>query len=258
MTPARLAELRTLIAEEDPNHPLMVGDSRDVITKVPDRADFFPADSMDLGMWWWYPIPPLGKKSGALGGDEITAGIELVPPAFLTLSKLKQPLWVGLQSYKKPQSYGRFPTPAEYRAQAYLAIIHGAKGLMWYGGSVEGVICLEPEEGKWDELKKLVRELDEMADVFASPSEPAPTFEPKDAPISVAMKQTPHGHILLAVNRGDQPVEATFKLSSAPSEIRVEGEHRVVQSQGKDLTDRFTGYATHVYLFPSDPSKHRV
>jgi hypothetical protein len=254
MTPARLAELRTLIAEEDPNHPLMVGDSRDVITKVPDRDDFFPADSMDLGMWWWYPIPPLGPKGGALGGDEITAGNELVPPAFLTLSKLMQPLWVGLQSYKKPQSYGRFPTPAEYRAQAYLAIIHGGKGLMWYGGSVEGGIFLHPEEGHWDEFKTLVRELHEMADVLASPNDPPPTFEPKDAPISVALKRSSRGHFLLAVNRGDRPVAVTFALPWVSSEIRVEGEDRVVRAHGKDLTDRFTGYATHVYRL-SDPSK---
>ena len=48
-SPAATARLNTIakmieiVREEDPNHPFMVGDSRDVPTNLPkDRSDFFP------------------------------------------------------------------------------------------------------------------------------------------------------------------------------------------------------------------------
>ena len=82
-----------------------------------------------------------------------------------------------MQSYKKPKN-GRYPTPVEYRAQAYIALLHGAKGLMWYGGSVQGGAYLNVEESNWDYLKKLAGEMKEMAPVFMSPTQAAPKFSP--------------------------------------------------------------------------------
>src|SRR5439155_1495901 len=114
MKPAVLAKIRQVLREEDPNHPLMVGDSRDAINRVTDRSDFFPLASMELGMWWWYPLP-LGPRPGdALQGEELARTYELAPPSFLTLSNTDKPLWVGVQSYKKPRADARYPTPAEY------------------------------------------------------------------------------------------------------------------------------------------------
>jgi hypothetical protein len=121
---------------------------------------------------------------------------------------------------------------------------------MWYGGSVEGGIFLEPEEGKWDELKKLVRELHDMADVFASPSEPPPTFEPKDAPISVALKRTPRGRILLVVNRGDQSVDVTFAMPVATGECKLLNEERTAPIRRQSMRLSLQGYGTHAYQIP--------
>src|SRR5205814_8078971 len=47
MKPEALVKMRQIIRDEDPHHPLMVGDSRDIITRVTDRSNFFPLDSMD-------------------------------------------------------------------------------------------------------------------------------------------------------------------------------------------------------------------
>ncbi len=228
-----LETMRRIIAEEDPNHPFMVGDSRDVITNITDRSKFFPLKHMDLGMWWWYPIPAGAGKENMLEGDEYTKAMELTPPSFLTLRNTDKPLWVGVQSYKKPTSFGRYPTPEEYRAQAYIAIIHGTKGLMWYGGSVEGGIFLDPKEGKWEELKKLVRELRESSDVFMGETMETPKLEPASAPVSVAIKRSGNRLVLMAVNRGVSEVDVLF---SSP----VFGESRNHQHH-------FGKYETHVY-----------
>jgi hypothetical protein len=252
MPPEYLEKMRQIIAEEDPHHPLMVGDSRDIITRVPDRSNFFPLASMDLGMWWWYPIPlPQHATTGnALEGDEGTGTSELSPPAFLVKRNTDKPIWVGVQSYKKRN--GRYPNPTEYRAQAYIALIHGAKGLMWYGGSVQGGIYLAPEEGHWDELKSLVRELNGLQDVFMSADGTTPAFEPKEAPISVVLKRTPTRTVLLVANRGGASVDAKFTLDRiTDTAADVVSENRTCAVRDGRLSDHFEPYQVHVYELKS-------
>jgi hypothetical protein len=223
-----LATMRRIIREEDPYHPFMVGDSRDVITEVKDRSNFFPLKYMDLGMWWWYPIPAGAARENMLEGDEFTKASELTPPSFLTLRNTNKPLWVGVQSYAKPNKTGRYPTAEEYRAQAYLSIIHGAKGLMWYGGSVDGGIYLDAKAGHWEELKKLVRELRDRSDVFMAPPAEGTTVMPKEAPVSVLVKKVGERKMVMAVNRGTKELDV------------------VIRSSGREFRRHFKAYETYM------------
>jgi hypothetical protein len=255
MKPETLAQIRRILREEDPHHPLMVGDSRDVIGRVTDRSNFFPLDHMDLGMWWWYPFPlPLAAKAApgdALQGEEPLGSNELAPPVFLTQRNTGKPLWVGVQSYKKPNKGARYPTPAEYRAQAYIALLHGAKGLMWYGGSVTGGLYLAPDEGHWNDLKKLATELKELSPVLMAPSQPAPTFAPATVSLSVALKRAVGRTVLIAVNRGTTAIDVSFSLpnlQSAP--LPVLSENRTVTITDGVLRDHFEPFAVHIYELP--------
>jgi hypothetical protein len=162
-----LATMRKIIAEEDPNHTL----HGRRLARCDHQGEGPQQTSFRSSRWTWACGGGIrfrrgGRESSVLEGDEYTKALELVPPSFLTLRKTEKPLWVGLQSYKKPTEFGRYSTPAEYRAQAYIAVIHGAKGLMWYGGSVEGGIYIDPKEGNWEYLKKLARELSGLSAVF--------------------------------------------------------------------------------------------
>ncbi len=248
-------DIHAMIRRKDPNHPLMIGDARDVIFKIKDRSSLFPAEHMDLGMWWWYPFPiTAGAGPALLEGEEVTGGtLELVPPTFLTRAETKKPLWVGVQAYRKPQrSDGRFPTPLEYRAQAYLAVIHGAKGLMYYVGSGSGGngILNKPGEGHWDALKTLVTELRGMQDVFMAPdADPQPTCTP--ALISLRLKSLNGRRILLAVNRS--AAQESVKMSIPATEtgaVHVRFENRTLQLDRGCIVDRFDPYAVHVYDLP--------
>jgi len=274
--PSYVKDLYAMLRREAPEHPLMIGDSYDVIHKV-DRTRLFPEQHMDLGMWWWYPFPltpqpggrapyppggrdarPPSQSGDALQGEEVTAGTELVAPTFLTMATTKKPIWLGIQAYRKPERRdGRFPTPTEYRAQAYIGIIHGARGLMYYVGSGSGGngIFNKPEEGHWVELKKLVTELREMAPVFMLPDSPAQVKAAPSAAISTRLKETPAGLVLLAANRSDQPAEVTFVIEGVPAgarEVVVRYENRTVKVDDGLFADRFGGYGVHVYELPRD------
>ena len=215
--PDTLKKIRRIIDEEDPHHPLMVGDSADVIGRSRGRPDFFPDAEMDLGMWWWYPFPLKPRPGDALEGEDGNqlAGRwdVLTPPAFFTNARTNKPLWIGIQSYKKRASDpdSRYPTPSEYRTQAYLALASGAKGLMWYGGSVTGGLFLNPDEGHWPELQKLVREIRDREAFWLAATTEKPSITPADAPIAAVIKRTPDGRsLLLAVNRGPDELDATL------------------------------------------------
>jgi hypothetical protein len=251
---ADLAKMKQILHEEDPNHPLLIGDSRDEIEKIKDRSNFFPLNQMDLGMWWWYPIPPRGHGT-ALNGDEDTTGLELTPPSFLLHRNTDKPIWVGVQAYDKKGEdptfkTARYPIPAEYRAQAYIAIIFGAKGLMWYGGSVAGGIYEDPKAGHWGDLKRLVTELHEMIPIFLSPTISPLSFDPASAPISVMRKHTGSGDVILAVNRDIKPVIITFHIPESEQKIDVMNENRSVDLNANKMSDHFGPYAVHVYRLP--------
>jgi len=209
-----LKKIRQIVSEEDPHHPFMVGDSHDAIGRMKkDRSDLFPDSEMDMGMWWWYPLPfKTSTTANALEGDEGPPGNEMVPPSFLVNATTRKPIWVGVQSYKKKDS--RYPTPLEYRSQAYVAIINGAKGLMWYGGSVTGGIFLNLEEGHWDDLKKLARELHDLEPVLLSPNIDPPAISPAEAPISACIRQSKDRTVLLAANRGANAIDVTLTSPS--------------------------------------------
>jgi hypothetical protein len=234
----------------------MVGDPYDVINRIKDRSNFFPVDYMDMGMWWWYPLPfkkPSATQAAAAqaleGEEEQARWDELSPPQFLTKARTGKPIWVGVQSYKKKDS--RYPTPLEYRAQAYIAIIHGAKGLMWYGGSVTGGLFLAPEEGHWDDLKKLVKELRGLSPEFMSPTVDRPKVSPAGALISVCIKESPDRLVMLAANRGPEAVEVTFsssRLKAGPA--KVISENREVKTSTGALRDTLGPYVVHVYELP--------
>jgi hypothetical protein len=233
----------------------MIGDTRDTIMKVTDRSNFFPVDYMDAGIWWWYPFPiRKGGRPGAYEGEEIGQRLELVPPSFLTDAKTTKPIFVVLQSYKKDK--GRFPTDAEYRAQPYLAYIHGAKGVFWYTGSYTGGVQREKQEGHYDYLRSVWRELREMEPVFLSPdAKEKVTLETPDPMMSYRIKDTGKGRVLIAGNRFDQTTSTTFLVPGLrASEVNVRYENRKVRAEEGKLHDNFATYAVHIYDLPESPS----
>jgi hypothetical protein len=243
--------------KEAPEHPVLIGDLRDVSTKPIDWSRLLPEESMDIGIWWWYPTPLRHKAStenyeGEKTGDEL----EYVPPKFLTQARTKKPLWIALQCYKKPGApEDRYPTPEEYRVQAYIAVIHGAKGLLYYTGTGErgGGILDKPGQGNWEYLKKLAGELRDMSPVFmAADAGDTVTVAPSDALLSLRMKQCEGKRFLLAANRSVRPANVTLSFQCSKGvaiPVRYESRSVTPKDDGR-LEDHFDGYAVHIYELP--------
>jgi hypothetical protein len=245
-----LREIRRILEQEDPHHPFMVGDARDVITRITDRSRMFPEDSMDLGMWWWYPFPLKARSADALEGTE-AGGPILEAPAFLTSPR--KPIWVGVQSYRKPGATERYPTPAEYRAQAYLAVLSGTRGLMWYGGSVTGGIFLNPADGHWDELKSIVHELSGLAPLLVTAAQPAPEFDPAAPTVSAGWWQAAGRGVLIVVNRGPQPWQGSIRVPGLkPQTLTVLRAQQRQQVENERIALSLTPQETRVFTWPAE------
>jgi hypothetical protein len=91
-----------------------------------------------------------------------------------------------------------------------------------------------------------------MIPAFLSPTVSPPAFEPSVAPISVMRKHAPGGDVILAVNRGAEPLDITFDIEGSDAQIEVLDEHRTVDLRSRRLTDHFDKYATHVYRLRAD------
>ena len=245
----RLVKLSGIVREMDPNHPFVLADSYDVIDKV-DRSRFFRNDLMDIGMWWYYPIPlNASAKPSALLGREADDGLTLNPPSFMTSTK--KPLWLGMQAYVPDVPGGRLPTEAEFRCLAYIAIVNGAKGLLYYMGGSAGKMPGCTEDRPWGYLQTLVPELHSMIPAIMSPTAPEAVYVSEGGnSVSTLLKHDGGVFTLIAVNRSDKPVDVALSSSCLGSrEVEALFENRKLRSESGALADHFEGYAAHVYRF---------
>lgn len=248
--PATLKKMVDILREEDTNHPFCLADSYDTIRNV-DRTKFFPDALMDIGMWWYYPIPLENAQLSPLDGqDQPSATLELRPPIFLAQAHTKKPLWVGLQAYRnKKRPDTRLPTPQEYRAMAYLTVVYGAKGLLYYMGPSAAVTEGEKDPARpWGYLHTLVPEIASLAPVLTT----APITHATDvqqSPISQRLWKKDGVYTLIAVNRTKAQVSEQLSAPGAGS-VTVMGEDRSLSAEAGVLHDSFEPYAVHIYQWP--------
>ncbi len=250
------AAVYRIVKEMDPNHPFVLGDTWNVITKV-DREHglFFPDGMMDVGIWWYYPIPmepdpeqPKPKK---------VSDLTFEPPNWLTNYTGNKPLWIAIQCYKHPRIDGRYPTRAEYRNMCYMPIVNGAKGVAFYTGSGQldynkkpSGILNNPEQGDWEYVKQLIREMRDLDPVLTAPAVTGKVVEtPADAPVDFIVKDNAGKLTVIAANRAKRTIKMRFAGPGITgSQITVHSENRTVPVKGGAFTDTFGPYAVHIYM----------
>jgi hypothetical protein len=247
-----IAALHDLLNKLDPDHPFLLGDTRTLTEKAEkDWANFFPDTNMDIGIWWWYPIPVADPVGNELKPDNL-----LEPPLWLTTAHSRKPLWIAVQAYQQPWKKSRFPTPEEYRCETYLSIIKGVKGLFYYTGYGErdyfgkpAGMLNRPEEGHWDYVQKLVRELREFSPVIMSPQAKGEiTISPSNAPVEFVTRESEGKIYLIAANKSPLVQKASFNSTLFKGRrAQVLYENHSAQMEGDSLSDEFPPFAVHIY-----------
>ncbi len=248
-----------VIKEVDPNHPVVIIHAP---RGTPESLRRYNVTGDILGMDI-YPIgyPPgthseLTNKTISLVGDHTRIIMEAAGG--------KMPVWMVLQiswsGVLKPGKTLRFPTFPEERFMTYEAIINGARGLIYFGGSnLLGMSDADRKLGwNWTFWKRVLRPVIEEIG-SKSPLYPALVAPNSGRPVKVARaegiefcaREVGPELFLLACKRAGGTERAEFSglpEAAGKGEVMYEAPRMVEARDGK-FTDWFAPFEVHVYRF---------
>ena len=200
----------------------------------------FPEELCDVGVDYWYPFPPPKGQT------------EIVIPKWLKYHMdTDKPIWVAPQSNKRhwikhPPDRARrqrWPLPEEYRAQAYLSVIHGAKGLFYFGHH----FCGKEKEAHWDDLKKVVAEISDLSPVILSPTSTLMVDVTGGEKLDYVFKKHGGAIYLIAAHRDAVDAKVTFRFPFRPAAVKAVYEEREIVPDGDSFRDTCGRYGVHIY-----------
>jgi hypothetical protein len=152
-------------------------------------------------------------------------------------------------------------TPAQVRAEAWMSLIHGSRGLIYFAHQFKPVFrepALLDDPEMLAAVTAINRQIRELAPVLNSPTiTNAVTIRSSAAatPIAAMVKRYGRATYLFAVCMRNQPAQATLNLASPAdnSSAEVLGESRNIPIKGGAFTDEFKPYGTHLYRIASPP-----
>lgn len=147
------------------------------------------------------------------------------------------------------------PTPHHVRAEVWMALIHGSKGLIYFVHQfqpkfVEHALLEDPE--MLSAVAQINRQIHELAPVLNSPNvdgivEVMSTNS--DAPVHIMTKRHENAVYIFSVGMRNAPTRALFKVDGIPKQAVVEvlGEGRHLTAIDGRFEDEFKPYDVHIY-----------
>lgn len=238
------------IKELDPNHPQLM-----VHYRPGSYRTFFNAyDIVGVDV---YPIPksPVTDLSDRMDiawkESESKKPVWAVPQTFAWYQhrKPEDPTdTLGRRRLPMPKEWtaGRAPTYDETRAMTYLALVHRAKGIIYW--CYYNMSYLPDFLERWHFMKRIGAEVKELFPVLLSPEEMPVSVEPENEAIHCLIKIADGKRYILAVNGSRKPHRPSFRLpDGASSPVKVKFENRSIPVKNGLLTDFFAPLAAHVY-----------
>jgi hypothetical protein len=145
-------------------------------------------------------------------------------------------------------------TPAQVRAEVWMSIIHGSRGIIWFVHQFKPQFIeagLLADEEMTAAVAAINRQIHGLAAVINSPevAEPA-TVASSDAkvPIDAMIRRHAGAIYVFAVGMRNGPATGTFTVPGVgDAPVEVIGENRTVEVRGGRFTDRFKPYDVHLY-----------
>jgi hypothetical protein len=233
-------DMYQMIKEYDQDHPCTA-----VIMSPRAAKDYHSCCDI---MWTDpYPVPR----------QPVTYVSEYVSGAVKNIESDK-PLWCIPQAFDwSVWNHGKVdnihrPTDDEERCMTYLALVNGAKGIIyWAYTSSKYHITDYPEH--WAYMKKLAGEISSISPVLVTPTVNGKlTSSDKNSVLQTMVKKSNGDWYVFAVNSSTSPCTGSFKLSGAKrAQLDVMFEHRSVSVKNGNWTDEFKPLEVHVYKLPA-------
>jgi len=255
---AEVARRSHEIKVRDPTRPVVIYFGRGVADELwPGRGSCtgdlayyaIAAAGADIVSFDIYPV------ANSEGRPDVSGKLEYVARGVTNLFKWAtagQSVWTALET-TAIQSQHRV-TPAQLRAEAWMALIHGAKGLCyfvteWTSGFREDAIFRYPEiVAEVSRLNQMIRVL---APVLNAPDVHGRVVTSSSLPVDTMVKFHNGRLYLFAIVMTNDPSNVSFSLRGDRGPVAtVLGEDRVVTIVDGTFEDSFPGYGVHLYEIP--------
>jgi hypothetical protein len=149
----------------------------------------------------------------------------------------------------------RKPTPHQVRCEAWMSLIHGSRGLIYFVHQFKPTFreaALLDDSEMLAAVTALNRQIVELAPVLNSPTirdAASVRSENSEVPIAMMVKRHKGSTYLLGVGMRDGVTTATFTLAGIKGERDVEviGEDRTIAPKNATFSDRFGPWDAHLY-----------
>ncbi len=146
-------------------------------------------------------------------------------------------------------------TPQQVRAEVWMALIHGSKGLIYFVHEFEPRFqeaALLADKTMLSAVTAINRQIHDLAPVLNSPTIAdggAVTSSDEAVPIDLLVKRHGGSTYAFAVGMRNAPARGDFTIAGVPASATVEviGEDRTIAARDGRFTDDFAPYDVHLY-----------
>lgn len=244
--PDMMLALYQIVGEISPTHPVAT------ILRYADTMSVY-ARATDIVIPWELPVPELG-----------VARVGEVVEAAKAATGGQKPVWAVIQatgnawatdSTMSEKAEGRLPTPAEVRAMAYLALIHGADGLLYYAYNIEqgaqqkSFRLARDAPELWACIAELNLQIGQLSLVLGGQAHAQALPPAADGLLHLGVWRAKGQLMAIAVNTSPLPTISSFSLPDCSArELAVMFEARKIGTDKPGcFGDAFPPYGVHVY-----------
>jgi hypothetical protein len=157
----------------------------------------------------------------------------------------------------------RKPTPQQVRCEAWMSLIHGSRGLIYFVHQFKPTFreaALLDDPDMLAAVTSLNRQITELAPVLNSPTIRNLAIvksENAEVPVDLMVKQYKGATYLFAVGMRDGTTTAAFKFGDATAGkvVEVLGENRTVVVKDGSFNDRFDPWDVHLYRLAKESKR---
>ena len=172
----------------------------------------------------------------------------------------EKPVWNFIET-TRDANLQRKPTPREVRAEVWMSLIHGSRGIVYFAHQFKPTFieaALLDDAEMRDAVTTLNQQITSLAPALNSPSiTNAVTVRPSNAaaPIAVMVKRAGGFTYILSVGMRplETKVEFVLKQRAGSEIVEVLGEGRTVSMTNGKFTDAFGPWDVHIYRVKNSP-----
>jgi hypothetical protein len=250
-----------IIHEEDPNHPVWIVQApRGTVEELKAYDTTYDIGGVDL-----YPVSyPPGRHLPESDTNREISVIGDYTRKMLRVTEDRKPIWFTLQiafsGTVPPKHPLRFPTFPQQRFMTYQAIINGARGLIYFGGSLPPTLSERDRPYGWNwtywerVLRPIVEEVGDkgpLAAALCAANSKLPVKANSNA-IELCTREVGRDVFVLACCREPQKtLQVQFEglpKDAGGGDVMFESPRKVML-KGGSFNDWFAPFDVHVYKF---------